>query len=114
MARLPPSRHTLHCRLWFFGLREGDDSPLRILFLPAKPNVCLIRRSSIQERRPCDPNVICRIQSQRCDGVSSGLSPNVCRDALVVMSFLQKIFAGFYDAVVLADHVTPPFRACKE
>src|ERR1700722_9604600 len=101
MARFPPSRHSLHRHLRFFGLREGDHPPLGTLFLQANPNAFLIPRSSIRSRRLCGPSVISRIRSLLSDVVSSWHSLKICPDAHVVMHLLQKFGGGIYDAVVL-------------
>src|SRR5215472_4010010 len=101
MARFSSSRHSLHRHLWFSGLRKGDDSPLGSLLLRAKPNAFLIPRSSIQNRRLCDPNVTCRIRLLLFDAVSSWRSLKIYQDVLVVMYLLQKSGGEIYDAVVL-------------
>src|SRR5215467_5980500 len=101
MARFSSSRHSLHRHLWFSGLRKGDDSPLGSLLLRAKPNAFLIPRSSIQNRRLCDPNVTYRIRLLLFDAVSSWRSLKIYQDVLVVMHSLQKSGGEIYDAVVL-------------
>src|SRR5215469_5156427 len=101
MARFSSSRHSLHRHLRFSGLRKGDDSPLGSLLLRAKPNAFLIPRSSIQNRRLCDPNVTCRIRLLLFDAVSSWRSLKIYQDVLVVMYLLQKSGGEIYDAVVL-------------
>src|SRR5215469_5955953 len=107
MARFSSSRHSLHRHLRFSGLRKGDDSPLGSLLLRAKPNAFLIPRSSIQNRRLCDPNVTYRIRLLLFDAVSSWRSLKIYQDVLVVMHSLQKSGGEIYDAVVL----TNPSRA---
>src|SRR5262249_28784065 len=101
MARVSSSRHSLHRHLRFSGLRKGDDSPLGSLLLRAKPNAFLIPRSSIQNRRLCDPNVTYRIRLLLFDAVSSWRSLKIYQDVLVVMHSLQKSGGEIYDAVVL-------------
>src|SRR6476620_1238833 len=75
MARLPPSRHSLHCGLRIPDLRARDDSPLNRSCHHAVPAICLTRMSPAQRIRRCGPNATFRTQLQRCDGDWWPLSP---------------------------------------
>src|SRR5215831_17274236 len=68
MARLPPSRHPLHCGLRIPDLRARDDSPLRRSCHHALPAICLTRRLPAQRIRRCGLNATLRTRLQRCDG----------------------------------------------
>src|SRR5262245_56339514 len=68
MARLPPSRHPLHCGLRIPDLRARDDSPLRRSCHHALPAICLTRRLPAQRIRRCGLNATFRTRLQRCDG----------------------------------------------
>jgi hypothetical protein len=68
MARLPPSRHPLHCGLRIPDLRARDDSPHSTLCHQAIPAICLTPRLPVQKIRRCDLNASFRIRSQQCDG----------------------------------------------
>ena len=68
VARLSPSRHALHRRLWIPDLRAGDDSPLRTSHHRAVPNACPSPRSSTPRRRRSDPSVIFQTRSPPCAG----------------------------------------------
>src|SRR5262249_13798623 len=68
MARLPPSRHPLHCGLRIPDLRARNDSPLRRLCHHAVPAICLTRRLPAQRIRRCGLNATFRTRLQRCDG----------------------------------------------
>src|SRR5215471_11159049 len=81
MARLPPSRHPLHCGLRIPDLRARDDSPLRGSCHPALPAICLTRRLPAQRIRRCGLNATFRTRLQQCDGDWSPLSPRCYRVA---------------------------------
>ena len=66
MARLPPSRHPLHCSLRIPDLRARNDS--RRSCHHALPAICLTRRLSAQTIRRCGLNATFRTRLQRCDG----------------------------------------------
>src|SRR5215469_2047357 len=83
MARLPPSRHTLHCRLRFLDRRAGRPSPLRTTFCCTALAICHSRRLPTQRRRRSDPSATSQTRSRPCDDASSSLSPRPSRDALV-------------------------------
>src|SRR5215471_21330024 len=83
MARLPPSRHTLHCRLRFLDRRAGRPSPLRTTFCCTALAICRSRRLPTQRRRRSDPSATSQTRSRPCDDASSSLSPRPSRDALV-------------------------------
>src|SRR6266404_7426256 len=83
MARLPPSRHTLHRRLRLLDRRTGRHSPLRTTFLPAALAICHSPGLPTQRRRRSDPNATSRTRSPPCGDASSSLSPGPSRDALV-------------------------------
>src|SRR5262249_18832752 len=68
MARLPPSRHPLHCGLRIPDLRARDDSPLRRSCHHALPAICLTRRLPAQRIRRCGLTATFRTRLQRCDG----------------------------------------------
>src|ERR1700704_5371028 len=68
MARLPPSRHPLHCSLRIPDLRARNDSPLRRSCHHALPAICLTRRLSAQTIRRCGLNATFRTRLQQCDG----------------------------------------------
>src|SRR5262249_22890852 len=83
MARLSPSRHTLHCRLRFLDRRAGRPSPLRTTFCCTALAICHSQRLPTQRRRRSDPNATSQTRSRPCDDASSSLSPRPSRDALV-------------------------------
>src|SRR5215472_1349189 len=83
MARLSPSRHTLHCRLRFLDRRAGRPSPLRTTFCCTALAICHSRRLPTQRRRRSDPSATSQTRSRPCDDASSSLSPRPSRDALV-------------------------------
>src|SRR5271167_778562 len=85
MARLPPSRHTLHCRLRLLDRRTRRLPPLRINFLPTALAICHSRGLSTQRRRRSGPNATSRTRSPPCGDASSPPSPEPSRDALVAM-----------------------------
>src|SRR3979409_2678831 len=68
MARLPPSRHPLHCSLRIPDLRARNDSPLRRSCHPALSAICLTRRLSAQTIRHCGLNATFRTRLQQCGG----------------------------------------------
>src|ERR1700716_4630768 len=68
MARLPPSRHPLHCSLRIPDLRARNDSPLRRSCHHALPAICLTRRLSAQTIRHCGLNATFRTRLQQCGG----------------------------------------------
>src|SRR5207245_7174117 len=70
LARLSPSRDTVHRRLRLPDLREGDDSPLRTMCHPETPAACRSRRLPIQRRRRSGPNDTSQTRSPPCDDVS--------------------------------------------
>src|SRR5262249_16634561 len=81
MARLPPSRHPLHCGLRIPDLRARDDSPLRGSCHHALPAICLTRRLPAKRIRGCGLNATFRTRLQQCDGDWSPLSPRCYRVA---------------------------------
>src|SRR5437016_8352688 len=83
MARLPPSRHTLHRRLRLLDRRTRRPSPLRTTFLPAALAIGHSRGLPTPRRRRSDPNATFQTRSPPCDDASSSLSPGPSRDALV-------------------------------
>src|SRR5712692_2971189 len=83
MARLPPSRHTLHRRLRLLDRRTRRHPPLRTTFLPAALATCHSRGSPTQRRHRSDPNATSRTRSPRCGGALSPPLPELSRDALV-------------------------------
>src|SRR5713226_8822342 len=83
MARLPPSRHTLHRRLRFLDRRTRRHPPLRTTFLPAALATCHSRGLPTQRRHRSDPNATSRTRSPRCGGALSPPLPELSRDALV-------------------------------
>src|SRR5262245_65359979 len=83
MARLPPSRHTLHCRIRFLDRRAVLPSPLRTTFCCTALAICHSRRLPTQRRRRSDPSATSQTRSRPCDDASSSLSPRPSRDALV-------------------------------
>src|SRR6516225_5983916 len=68
LARLPPSRHPLHCGVRIPDLRARDDSPLRRSCHHALPAICLTRRLPARRIRRCGLNATFRTRLQRCDG----------------------------------------------
>jgi SRSO17 transposase len=66
MARLPPSRHTVHRSLRISGLREGDDSPLKTSCLGMVQRTCRSRRLPTERIRHCGLNVTSQTQSPQC------------------------------------------------
>ena len=83
VARLPPSRHTLHRRLRVLDRRAGRPSPLRTTFRRAARAICHSRRLPTQRHRRSDPSATSQTRSRQCDDASSSLSPGPSRDALV-------------------------------
>src|SRR6516162_6540750 len=81
LARLPPSRHPLHCGVRIPDLRARDDSPLRGSCHHALPAICLTRRLPAQRIRRCGLNATFRTRLQRCDGDWWPLSPRRSRVA---------------------------------
>ena len=70
LARLPPSRHPLHCGLRIPDLRARKPfPPPRRSCHHAVPAICLTRRSPAPQRiRRCGLNATFRTRLQRCDG----------------------------------------------
>src|SRR5260370_39653750 len=83
MARLPPSRHTLHRRLRLLDRRTRRHPPLRTTFLPAALATCHSRGLPTKRRHRSDPNATSRTRSPRCGGALSTPLPELSRDALV-------------------------------
>src|SRR2546423_539639 len=81
MARLPPSRHSLHCGLRIPDLRARDDSPLNRSCYQGVPAICLTRRLPAQRIRRCGPNATFRTRLQQCEGDWWPLSPRCYRVA---------------------------------
>ena len=81
MARLPPSRHPLHCGLRIPDLRARDNSPLNRSCHQGVPAICLTRRLPAQRIRRCGPNATFRTRLQQCDGDWLPLSPRCYRVA---------------------------------
>ena len=81
MARLPPSRHPLHCGLRIPDLRARDDSPLNGSCHEGVPAICRTRRLPAQRIRRCGLNATFRTRLQQCDGDWSPLSPRCYRVA---------------------------------
>src|SRR6266567_8979480 len=81
MARLPPSRHSLHCGLRIPDLRARDDSPLNRSCHQGVPAICLTRRLPAQRIRRCGPNATFRTRLQQCEGDWWPLSPRCYRVA---------------------------------
>src|SRR5256885_17168390 len=81
MARLPPSRHSLHCGLRIPDLRARDDSPLNRSCYQGVPAICLTRRLPAQRIRRCGPNAMFRTRLQQCEGDWWPLSPRCYRVA---------------------------------
>ena len=81
MARLPPSRHPLHCRLRISDLRARDDSPLNRSCHQLVPAICLTRRLRTPGIRRCGLNATFPTRLQQCDGDWWLLSPRCYRGA---------------------------------
>src|SRR5207253_3357420 len=81
MARLPPSRHSLHGGLRIPDLRARDDSPLNRSCHQSVPAICLTRRLPAQRIRRCGPNATFRTRLQQCEGDWWPLSPRCYRVA---------------------------------
>src|SRR5262245_27186913 len=81
MARLPPSRHPLHCGLRIPDLRARDDSPLNGSCHQGVPAICRTRRLPAQRIRRCGLNATFRTRLQQRDGDWSPLSPRCYRVA---------------------------------
>src|SRR6266480_7043860 len=81
MARLPPSRHSLHCGVRIPDLRARDDSPLSRSCHQGVPAICLTRRLPAQRIRRCGPNATFRTRLQQCEGDWWPLSPRCYRVA---------------------------------
>src|SRR5229473_3377092 len=90
MARLPPSRHTLHRRLRLLDRRTRRHSPLRTTFLPAARAICHSPGLPTPRRRQSDPNATFPPRSRPSDDASSSLSPGAFPDALVVTGLPAK------------------------
>jgi hypothetical protein len=67
MARLSSSRHAVHRRLRIPGLREGDDSPLRLSSRQAVQDTCRSQRLPTQRLRRCEPNDTFRTRLRQSD-----------------------------------------------
>src|SRR5437868_10837777 len=81
MARLPPSRHSLHCGLRIPDLRARDDSPLNRSCHQGVLAICLTPRLPAQRIRRCGPNATFRTRLQQCEGDWWPLSPRCYRVA---------------------------------
>src|SRR5215831_7233341 len=81
MARLPPSRHPLHCGLRIPDLRARDDSPLNGSCHQGVPAICRTRRLPAQRICRCGLNATFRTRLQQCDGDWSPLLPRCYRVA---------------------------------
>src|SRR5215468_3063508 len=103
MARLPPSRHPLHCGLRIPDLRARDDSPLNRSCHQRVPAICLTRSLPAQRIRRCGPNATFRTQLQQCDGDWWPLSPRCYRVAHAARLGTDEIC----DTVRLDRHVVP-------
>src|SRR5262245_29206852 len=67
MARLPPSRHSLHRGLRIPDLRAGGDSPRNRSCRQAVPATCPMRRVPAQRIHRCGLNATSQTPFQRCD-----------------------------------------------
>src|SRR6516225_10035195 len=83
VARLPPSRHPLHCGLRIPNLRAREDSPLSKSCHQGVPAICLTPRLPVQRIRHCGLNATFRTRLQQCDGDWWSLSPRCYRVAHV-------------------------------
>src|SRR6516225_5522574 len=83
MARLPPSRHPLHCGLRIPNLRAREDSPLSKSCHQGVPAICLTPRLPVQRIRHCGLNATFQTRLQQCDGDWWSLSPRCYRVAHV-------------------------------
>src|SRR5258708_32192120 len=82
MARLPPSRHTVHRGLRIPDLRKGDDSPLSTSFHRDVPSACHSRRLQTQKLHRCGPSGTCQTRLRPCADGSFSPSCKACRDVL--------------------------------
>jgi hypothetical protein len=80
MARLPPSRHTLHRGLRIPDLRKGDDSPLSTSFHRDVPGACHSRRLQTQRLHRCGPSGTFQTRLRPCADGSFLPSSKTCRD----------------------------------
>ena len=110
MARLPPSRHVVHRRLWIPGLREGDDSPLRNSFLQEPHENCATRRLPTPRRPRSGPNVTCPTRLPPCIADWSSPSLERCPDAHAAHVASPETPGVPYDAVGLANR--HPYHWC--
>src|SRR5208337_3624834 len=103
MARLPPSRNTLHRRLRLPDLREGDDSPLRTSRRPEAPETSRSRRLPTQRRRRSDPSATSRTRSPPCADATPSLSQGASNDVpAATLRANKRLRSETYDAVRLA------------
>src|SRR5437588_4985434 len=109
MARLPPSRHSLHCGLRIPDLRARDDSPLNRSCYQGVPAICLTRRLPAQRIRRCGPNATFRTRLQQCEGDWWPLSPRCYR---VAHAARLRTDTEFCDTVRLVPRTRSSHTSC--
>src|SRR5260370_31936783 len=102
MARLPPSRHAVHCSLRIPDLREGDDSPLRTSSRRSAPATCHTRQLPTPRTRPCGVNGTSQTRSPPCAEGSSQRSSHACHLAPAAAAQQRNVDVVIYNSVVLA------------
>src|SRR6201993_1373863 len=109
MARLSPSRKSLHCGLRIPGLRKGDDFPLRTFSRLARPAIWRSQRSPTQRLCRCVHSATCQTRSQRYVSASHAPWFISCHDAHAVDGRLSGRLSRLSDAVGLrAAELYPP------
>src|ERR1700693_746600 len=112
MARLSPSRKSLHCGLRIPGLRKGDDSPLRTFSRPARPAIWHSRRLPTQRLCRCVHSATCQTPSQRYVSASHASWFTSCHDAHAADGRVSGRSSRLSDAVglsacpVFGDHLS--------
>src|SRR5260221_3293067 len=103
MARVPPSRQSVHCGLRVPDLREGEDSPLSTSCPLELPETCRSPRLPTPRRRRSGPNGTSPTRSRPCDDASRPPSPGASTAAHAAMrSASQRTLVAACDAVRLA------------
>ena len=82
LARLPPSRHHVHCRLWIPGRRKRRFSPLGALLPIRRPKTCPSPRLPTQRLPLSGLSATSHIRSQHSHDASTSNSSRSSRAVL--------------------------------
>ena len=106
LARLPPSRHSVHRGLWLPDRRAGEIFPLRPSSRRGLRSASPFRGLPTARRPRSGPSGTCRTRSRPCDGGSPWRWPGACTDARAAHASIRAIrpdppFIAACDAVVI-------------